>query len=68
MSSTIFRVTCPECSGVFPVHNELWNAGYELLCPFCGASFAQSASPMIIGGSGEKTTRSSSNTGAAEGM
>lgn len=50
----IFTVTCPSCMGEFPVHPELWQAGYDLLCPFCGATFPQEASPMIITGTGER--------------
>ena len=41
----IFTVTCPACRGAFPCHPELWQAGYDLLCPFCGAIFPQEASP-----------------------
>ncbi len=50
----IFTVTCPACRGAFPVHPELWQAGYDLLCPFCSQVFPQEASPMIISGTGEK--------------
>jgi hypothetical protein len=50
----IFTVTCPGCRGGFPVHPELWQAGYDLLCPFCGRMFPQEASPLIITGSGER--------------
>ncbi len=50
----IFTVTCPVCRGSFPVHPELWQAGYDLLCPFCGAMFPQEESPLIVTGTGEK--------------
>ena len=50
----IFTVTCPTCQGAFPVHPELWQAGYDLLCPFCGAMFPQEASPQIVTGTGER--------------
>jgi hypothetical protein len=50
----IFTVTCPSCRGAFPVHPELWGAGYDLLCPFCAAMFPQEASPLIVTGNGEK--------------
>jgi len=50
----IFTVTCPACRGSFPVHPELWQARYDLLCPFCGAMFPQEESPLIVTGSGEK--------------
>ena len=50
----IFTVTCPGCRGGFPVHPELWQAGYDLLCPFCGRMFPQEASPLIITGTGER--------------
>jgi hypothetical protein len=66
--STIFSVTCPKCEGLFPVHTELWNAGYDLLCPFCANMFAQDKSPLIIGGSGERIVGQSTDTGAAESM
>jgi hypothetical protein len=72
--STIFNVTCPKCEGLFPVHSERWNAGYDLLCPFCGNTFSQNSSPLIIGGAGERITGtpaaapSTTDTGAAEGM
>lgn len=50
----IFNVHCPACRGRFPVHPELWDAGYDLLCPHCQHSFPQEASPLIITGSGEQ--------------
>ena len=50
----IFNVACPSCRGSFPVHPELWQAPYDLLCPFCGATFPQEASPQIVTGSGER--------------
>lgn len=50
----IFTVTCPACAGAFPVHPELWQAAYDLLCPFCGAMFPQEASPQIVTGNGER--------------
>jgi len=40
-------------------------AGYDLLCPFCQATFPQSRSPLIITGSGE---RHSQDAEQAEGM
>jgi hypothetical protein len=64
--STIFSVTCPVCGELFPVHTELWNSGYDLLCPFCQATFPQTRSPLIIGAHGERTVQTDS--GAAEGM
>jgi len=66
--STIFTVTCPSCAQQFPVHTELWKAGYDLLCPFCGATFAQERSPLIIGGAGERTVGPTASSGAAESM
>ena len=50
----IFTVSCPQCRGGFPVHPELWQAGYDLLCPFCGAMFPQEESPLIVTGNGER--------------
>ncbi len=50
----IFYVTCPACRQKFPCHPELWDAGYDLLCPFCQASFPQEASPLIVTGTGEQ--------------
>ena len=50
----IFYVTCPACRSKFPCHPELWDAGYDLLCPFCQASFPQETSPLIITGTGEQ--------------
>jgi hypothetical protein len=50
----IFNVTCPACGGTFPVHPELWDVQYDLLCPFCQRTFPQEASPLIITGTGEK--------------
>lgn len=50
----IFTVTCPSCRDSFPVHPELWQAGYDLLCPFCSTTFPQEASPLIVTGTGEK--------------
>jgi hypothetical protein len=50
----IFTVTCPACRGAFPCHPELWQAGYDLLCPFCGAMFPQEHSPLIVTGTGER--------------
>ena len=61
----IFTVTCPTCRGGFPVHPELWQAGYDLLCPFCGAMFPQEASPLIVTGSGERRPGSAYAAGAA---
>ena len=66
----IFTVTCPSCRGSFPVHPELWQAGYDLLCPFCSTMFPQEESPLIVTGAGEKRPGSayagrSANGGAA---
>jgi hypothetical protein len=63
----IFTVTCPTCRGGFPVHPELWQAGYDLLCPFCGAMFTQEASPLIVTGSGERRPGSAYAAGAGGG-
>lgn len=60
----IFNVTCPGCRGAFPVHPELWQAGYDLLCPFCGRTFPQEASPLIVTGSGEQRPGSAWSGGA----
>lgn len=49
----IFYVHCPACGGRFPCHPELWDAPYDLLCPFCGNTFPQEASPEIITATGE---------------
>jgi DNA-directed RNA polymerase subunit RPC12/RpoP len=38
----VFYVQCPECGGRHPCHTEdLWDAGYDLLCPYCGNEFPQ---------------------------
>ncbi|HWE34247.1 MAG TPA: hypothetical protein VG410_12225 [Solirubrobacteraceae bacterium] len=38
----VFWVQCPSCEGRFYCHTEdLWDAGYDLLCPFCGNEFSQ---------------------------
>ncbi len=66
--STIFTVTCPQCSKTFPVHTELWQAGYDLLCPFCQAMFPQSKSPTIVTGKGETFSPATTDTGQAESM
>jgi hypothetical protein len=50
----IFYVHCPSCGGKFPVHSELWQVAYDLLCPFCQNSFSQEQSPLIITASGER--------------
>jgi hypothetical protein len=50
----IFYVHCPRCQGKFPCHTELWQVEYDLLCPFCGHSFPQEASPLIITPTGER--------------
>lgn len=50
----IFYVHCPACQGKFPCHPELWQVEYDLLCPFCGTSFAQETSPLIITAAGER--------------
>ena len=63
----IFTVTCPACRGAFPCHPELWQAGYDLLCPFCGAMFPQESSPLIVTGSGERRPGSAYAAGAAGG-
>ena len=60
----IFTVTCPTCRGGFPVHPELWQAGYDLLCPFCGVMFPQEASPLIVTGSGERRPGSAYGVGS----
>lgn len=50
----IFYVHCPNCRGKFPCHSELWDSGYDLLCPFCRTTFPQEASPLIITMTGEQ--------------
>lgn len=50
----IFYIHCPACNGKFPCHPELWGAAYDLLCPFCGTSFPQEESPLIITATGER--------------
>lgn len=50
----IFYVHCPNCGKKFPCHTELWQVDYDLLCPFCGTSFPQEASPMVISPTGEQ--------------
>jgi hypothetical protein len=37
----VFYVQCPKCEGRHPCHEELWDAGYDLLCPYCGNEFSQ---------------------------
>ncbi len=64
--ATIFTVECPECRERFPCHAELWNAGYDLLCPFCGHTFPQDDSPLIEGADGSTTKKT--DTSAAESM
>jgi hypothetical protein len=66
--STIFTVTCPKCGDNFPVHTELWQAGYDLLCPFCQATFPQERSPLIVSGGGERHVRPVDPTQSAESM
>jgi hypothetical protein len=61
----IFNVACPSCRGSFPVHPELWQSAYDLLCPFCGLMFPQETSPMIVTGSGERRPGSAYGGGAA---
>ena len=61
----IFTVTCPSCGGGFPVHPELWQAGYDLLCPFCGRTFAQEESPLIVTGNGERRPGTAYRDGSA---
>ena len=53
----IFRVECPSCREIFPCHTELWQAPYDLLCPFCQHTFPQEQSPMIISPAGERRER-----------
>lgn len=53
----IFRVQCPSCHESFPCHTELWQAAYDLLCPFCQHTFPQEESPLIISPSGERRER-----------
>ncbi len=53
----IFYVHCPACGGRFPCHQELWQVEYDLLCPYCGLSFPQDQSPLIISASGERRER-----------
>jgi hypothetical protein len=60
----IFNVTCPVCLGAFPCHPELWQAGYDLLCPFCGATFPQEESPLIVTGTGERRPGTAYRDGA----
>ena len=50
----IFYVHCPACDGKFPCHPELWQAAYDLLCPYCATSFPQEQSPLIITATGER--------------
>jgi hypothetical protein len=49
----IFYVQCPACDREFPCHSELWQAAYDLLCPFCQRSFRQEDSPRIVTATGE---------------
>jgi hypothetical protein len=37
----MFWVQCPTCDGRFYCHMELWDSGYDLLCPFCSNTFSQ---------------------------
>ncbi|HWD64123.1 MAG TPA: hypothetical protein VG405_03040 [Solirubrobacteraceae bacterium] len=38
----VFYVQCPNCGGRHPCHTEdLWDSGYDLLCPYCGNEFSQ---------------------------
>lgn len=61
----IFTVMCPVCRGAFPCHPELWQAGFDLLCPFCGAMFPQEDSPQIVTGTGEKRPGSAYTEGGS---
>ncbi|TDE00698.1 hypothetical protein [Jiangella asiatica] len=63
--ASIFTVECPSCGQSFPCHTELWQAGYDLLCPFCQATFPQERSPRIVSATGDVVRN---DTGAAEGM
>jgi hypothetical protein len=63
----IFYVACPTCRERFPCHPELWQAEYDLLCPFCGQMFPQEASPMITTGTGEQRPGRSAGTWSAAG-
>ncbi len=62
--ASIFTIECPSCGKSFPCHTELWQAGYDLLCPFCQATFPQEQSPRIVTASGDVVRA----TGAAESM
>jgi hypothetical protein len=53
----VFYATCPACGGRFPVHTELWESEYDLLCPFCTCRFPQAESPLIISPDGERRAR-----------
>jgi hypothetical protein len=38
----MFWVQCPDCDGRFYCHTEdLWDSGYDLLCPYCAKTFTQ---------------------------
>lgn len=64
-----FMVRCPSCGGDFPCHTELWNAGYDLLCPFCQATFPQDRSPLVVSAQGEQGRGPAADaTAHAEGM
>jgi uncharacterized C2H2 Zn-finger protein len=60
-----FTVECPRCHKDFPVHTELWEAPYDLLCPFCGNTFRQRESPHVVSADGEVRRI---DTGSAERM
>jgi hypothetical protein len=65
----IFYVHCPSCGERFPCHTELWDAGYDLLCPFCHTTFPQNESPLVISPKGEQSRPRPSNPEAtAESM
>ena len=58
----IFWVQCPACEGRFYCHTEdLWDSGYDLLCPYCSKTFTQEEglAGMTPGKSGAPVSRPS---------
>lgn len=54
----IFWVQCPQCAGRFYCHTEdLWDAPYDLLCPFCAHTFSREAGVAELGSAKDPRVR-----------